>query len=170
MFSDFISFSYKVLYSMAYFSSVFVVLVVIAAFVGASFCLLALRKNSMSGAHQQLPTESSHSLFRTGESSSEHGGAMEDGRATNPSNKPSGLSTERVKGLLAKSASFLKDRVGRKSHSRGTGSKPTAPKDSKADKSSGYAAVRSPFSIGGDEDGDDEDGFHDDSNADDIRV
>lgn len=153
---------------------------VIAAIIGANFCLQVLRKNSANSMHQQLPSESSHSLFHASDSSSEHGGggansagahySMEDGRASNPSSsKPSGLSTERVKGLLAKSASFLKDRVGRKTTPRGAGSKPAAGKDSKADKAGGYAAVRSPFIIGGDEE-DEEEGFHDDGNGDDIRV
>lgn len=152
------------------------VLVVIAAIIGANFCLQALRKRNSGSAHQQLPTESSHSLFHASDSSSEHGGStgahhsVEDGRASKPSSsKPSGLSTERVKGLLAKSASFLKDRVGRKTTPR-AGSKPAAGKDSKAEKSSGYNAVRSPFSIGGDEEEDDEEGFHDDGNGNDIRV
>jgi len=140
------------------------VLITIAAIIGANFCLIAWRKRT--NTHDRLPTESQHSLFSA--SSSEHGEtqsssthgmpSLEDGRVNPSRGGPSGLSAERIKGLLVRSASYLKDSVGRRSNSRGAGSKPS-PGNRGNNKTEEYAAVRSPFSIGheGDDEGDEED-------------
>ena len=57
-----------------------------------------------------------------------------------------------------RSASYLKDRVGRRSSSRGAGSKPSSGNRSSNKGTEEYAAVRSPFCIDneGDDEGDEE--------------
>eukprot|EP01032_Pedospumella_encystans_P012778 gene12778-14757_t len=142
---------------------IFVVLITIAAIIGANFCLIAWRKGA--NTHDQLPTESQHSLFSSsssehGENASTHGmPSLEDGRASSPRGGPSGLSADRMKGLLVRSASYLKDRVGRRSSSRGANSKPSSGNRGSNKGTEEYAAVRSPFSIDneGDDEGDEED-------------
>lgn len=127
-------------------------MITIATIIGANFCLVALRKRS--STHDQLPTDSQHSLFS---STSEHGDtgntsthgmpSLEDGRG-HQRGGPSGLSADRIKGLLVRSASYLKDHVGRRSSLRGAGSKPT-PGTRGNNQTEEYAAVRSPFTIHG---------------------
>ncbi|MGB4347094.1 MAG: hypothetical protein WBJ21_11945, partial [Burkholderiaceae bacterium] len=76
-----------------------------------------------------------------------------------PRGGPSGLSADRIKGLLVRSASYLKDSVSRRSSLRGAGSKPTQGTNRGNNKNTEeYAVVRSPFSIGDENDeGDEED-------------
>ncbi len=142
-------------------------LITIAAIIGVNFCLIAWRKRA--NTHDRLPTESQHSLFSaSSSSSSEHGEtqgssthgmpSLEDGRVNPSRGGPSGLSAERIKGLLVRSASYFKDSVGRRSNSRGAGSK-SSPGNRGNNQTEEYAAVRSPFSIGdeNDDEGDEED-------------